>query len=212
MAEELCALPTPLGGALERVGDGLGDGAGQAADDLVDPLPLAGRDLERRGDDEQDGDDHGDGAGGGTQQEADAQGHEGDADEDQTRAPDVAGVVRVGQGAGVLAEEGLGDRPGQEDGHRSQNEGDDRENHGLGHQEPSASGGGGQGGADLPGGVLAGDDEGSQDRDDDLPEVQTCGDGFLGRVLVLLGLSESGGEAGAEQDGQCDGDEGRDPG
>ena len=31
MGEELGSLPAPLGGALERVGDGLGDGAGQAA-------------------------------------------------------------------------------------------------------------------------------------------------------------------------------------
>ena len=212
MGEELGSLPAPLGGALERVGDGLGDGAGQAADDLEDPWPLAGRELEGAADDEQEGDDHGDSAGGGAQQEAEPQSHEGDDGEDQARAPDVTGVVRVGEGAGVLTDEGLGDRPGQEHGQASQEEGDDGQDHCLGRQELSALGDGGQGGTDLTGGVLPGDDEGSQDRDHDLPECQALSDEVLGRVLVLLGLSEGGGEAGAEQNGQGDGDEGGDPG
>ena len=124
----------------------------------------------------------------------------------------MAGVVRVGQGAGVLAEEGLGDRPGQEDGQAPQEEGDDGQDHGLGQQESPAVGDGGQGGSDLTGGVLPGDDEGSQDRDDDLAEVQAGGDHVLGRLLALLLLPGRDGDTGAEQDGQGDGDEGGDPG
>ena len=112
----------------------------------------------------------------------------------------------------MLADEGLGDRPGQEHGHRPQEEGDDGQDHCLGHQELPALGDGGQRGADLSGGVLPGDDEGSQDRDHDLPECQALSDEVLRRVLVLLGSSEDGGEAGAEQNGQGDGDEGGDPG
>jgi len=120
-------------------------------------------------------------------------------------------IVLLGVGNILLTDEGLGDRPGQEDGQASQEEGDDGQDHCLGHQELPAPGGGGEGGTDLSRGVLPGDDEGSQDRDHDLPECQALSDEVLRRVLVLLSPSEDGGEAGAEQNGQGDGDEGGDP-
>ena len=75
---------------------------------------------------------------------------------------------------------------------------------------------GGEGGSDLPGGVLGGDNEDAEDADGELGEEQTAEAERgrvepqpLRRVEVVPAVHLGGGDQGAEADGEADGGEQR---